>query len=198
MNRFVNNAKIITVALSMCLMTNASRTVIIEAESTQSSTVTVESITDDENVPEPASRLLTFEEAVERHDFMYKQYIKLQEAKVEAEREPKDEVKLRDYRFEALVYTTFVLETGWGESDMWKYQNNPGGIKINGVYHTFASKEEGYDYMRTLLKNRYVDVYGYDIRAIRDVYCQCGPQDYYTFMEIYEDVLVRMERGEIL
>ena len=160
----------------------------IKAQPTQTATVPGETLLDDTNTPEPATRLLTHEERVELHDRVYEQYMLLQESKAEVSEDVED-VPLVDVQFEALVRATWRLETGNGTSPMWLNNNNPGGIKLNGVYHTFSSKEEGYQYMRDLLQYNYVDVYGYDIKAIRDVYCQCGPDDYPKFMQIYEEEL---------
>lgn len=85
--------------------------------------------------------------------------------------------------------TTFNLETGNGTSPLWVHYNNPGGVKVGGRYHKYDSKEQGLEALKRLLREDYVAVYGYDIKAIRERYCQCGPEDYPKFMSMYRKEL---------
>lgn len=110
-------------------------------------------------------------------------------------REPEESYSKYDsLEFHALIRATFRYETGNGTSSMWVNMNNPGGLKCNGPgqqcsadgYRFFESKKAGLDEKVRLLEG-YVDRYGYDFRTIREVYCQCGPEDYYKFMDIYNE-----------
>ena len=104
------------------------------------------------------------------------------------------EVTTVDYQFEALVNATFNLETGYGTSDLWVYNNNAGGYKCNGSpneqctqdnYRIFDAKYESILALRELLID-YVNTYGYDLQAIRSRYCEnCGESDLNTFTELY-------------
>lgn len=95
-----------------------------------------------------------------------------------------------------MVIATWRLETGNGTSPMWLYQNNAGGIKRNGVYHTFDSQESGWKALEDLLYNDYYLVYGLDLRAIRNRYCgiECGEEDLIKFTEIYNEELAKLEK----
>ena len=96
-----------------------------------------------------------------------------------------------DYRFEALVQATWRLETGNGTSALWASCNNAGGIKQGFEYKCYPTQEQGVEALRGLLV-WYVDRFGYDFKAIRDLYCQCGEQDYYNFMQIYNEELSKL------
>lgn len=129
----------------------------------------------------------TLEELAEN----YVPEVKEQEEEIE-EQEVQEYNEYDTPEFHALVRATFRRETGNGSSSMWVNMNNPGGIKCNGPgqqcssdgYRFFESKQEGLDAQVRLLE-WYVDNYGYDFRTIREVYCQCGPEDYGKFMELY-------------
>ena len=72
----------------------------------------------------------------------------------------------------ALINATFVYETGHGESDLWLSKNNAGGIKgyYSGEYLTYESQAHGLTHLESLLKESYINVYGYDVIAIRKAY----------------------------
>ena len=89
-----------------------------------------------------------------------------------------------DKEWVALVSATWRYETGNGKSRLWTKWNNAGGIKCGSEYCTYDSKESGMEALENLLQG-YVEKYGYDFRAIRERYCQCGPEDYDKFMQIY-------------
>ena len=97
-----------------------------------------------------------------------------------------------DIRYEALVTATFRLETGNGTSRMWRENFNAGGIKCGGKYCTYSSEEEGLAALRNLL-NKYVEEFGYDLKGIRDKYCQCGPEDLPKFKGIYYEELNKLK-----
>lgn len=47
-----------------------------------------------------------------------------------------------------IMLATFILETGWGKSDLWINSNNPGGIictygQCNGDYQIYSNTKEG-------------------------------------------------------
>ena len=86
---------------------------------------------------------------------------------------------------------TWILETGNGSSPLWVHYNNAGGIKVNGVYHKYDSKEQGYKALETLIKE-YYDYYGNDLKSMREHYCQCGEEDYSKFMQILEQERSRL------
>lgn len=96
-----------------------------------------------------------------------------------------------DYRFEALVQATWRLETGNGTSYLWASCGNAGGIKQGSEYKCYPNQEQGMSELRGLL-TWYVEQFGYDFRAIRDLYCQCGEQDYINFMQIYNEELQKL------
>lgn len=76
---------------------------------------------------------------------------------------------------------------------MWLNYNNAGGIKCgNETYCSYESKEAGMEALERLLE-RYVLKYGYNIKEIRNVYCECGAQDYYDFMEVFNEELERLK-----
>lgn len=100
-----------------------------------------------------------------------------------------------DIRYEALVSATFRLETGNGTSRMWRENFNAGGIKCGGRYCTYSSEQEGLQALRNLL-DRYVEEFGYNFEAIRNKYCQCGPEDYPKFMQIYNEELNKLKQEE--
>lgn len=91
--------------------------------------------------------------------------------------------------------TTFKHETGHGESYLWKEKNNPGGIKkTKSEYAIFNSKDDGLNALRELL-SEYVEVYGFDYKAIRNRYCpltdpECA-NDYRDFMQLMEEERTR-------
>lgn len=84
--------------------------------------------------------------------------------------------------------STFRIETGNGKSFAWEVLNNPGGIKCGTEYCVYKSKEDGKAALETLLEE-YVSKYGYNLKAIRDRYCQCGGNDLEVFEEIFEEEL---------
>lgn len=131
-------------------------------------TITIVEYPTPEPKPEPDPIVVEVEEEVEEI---------IEAVYLEPEPEP-------DKEWLAFVSATWRLETGNGTSYLWEYNNNPGGIKCGTDYCTFSSKDEGMQIFEDLLQD-YVDTYGYDFRAIRDRYCQCGPEDYDKFMEIY-------------
>lgn len=103
-----------------------------------------------------------------------------------------------DYR-EVMVSALFRYETGNGESDLWVYHNNAGGIKCftsldqctSDGFQRYASKEAGMESLRYHV-DLYRDQYGDDLRAIRSVYCyQCGETDVIKFTEIYQEELAK-------
>jgi hypothetical protein len=79
---------------------------------------------------------------------------------------------------------------------LYKVNNNHGGIKCGDEYCSYLTKEEGLQALETLLKG-YVDLYGYDIKKIRSIYCpvtDIGCEgDYEKFIEIYEGELRKYE-----
>ncbi|QIK68763.1 glucosaminidase domain-containing protein [Erysipelothrix sp. HDW6C] len=106
-----------------------------------------------------------------------------------------DSVQETDYQdltstreFEALVNATFRIETGHGTSSLWLNSNNAGGIKCGVEYCEYQTPQDGMNDLRTLLQS-YVERFGYDLKAIRDLYCQCGYGDLETFTEIYNNEL---------
>lgn len=98
-----------------------------------------------------------------------------------------------NYEYEALVAATFRLETGNGTSAMWQKNYNAGGIKCGIEYCTYSSEQEGLQALRNLL-DRYVEEFGYNFEAIRNKYCQCGPEDYPKFMQIYNEELNKLKQ----
>lgn len=96
-----------------------------------------------------------------------------------------------DLRFEALVHATWRLETGNGTSYLWTAHNNAGGIRYTQEYAHFESQEEGMQVLRELLE-WYVDQFGYDFVSIRDMYCDCGGNDYEIFMQIYNEEMEKL------
>ncbi|CAM3603673.1 glucosaminidase domain-containing protein [Erysipelothrix urinaevulpis] len=109
--------------------------------------------------------------------------------------EPRETVDVTDYEnneFEALVESTWRIETGNGTSSLWTKQNNAGGIKDahTGKYKVYETKEQGKHDLRILL-SEYVKAYGYDLKSIRNRYCQCGPSDLKEFTQIYKEELNR-------
>lgn len=120
---------------------------------------------------------------------------KAEKEKARLEKLERDKAKSR----RAFLNATFVIETGNGSSYMWKHMNNPGGLKCNGPgqrcssdnYRYFSSKEEGMREKERLLQG-YFDKYGDDFKTIREIYCQCGPDDYPKFMKIYYQELNKL------
>lgn len=100
--------------------------------------------------------------------------------------------------FEALFHATFNLETGYGTSYMWLVDNNAGGIKgirPDGSYGfmRYASKEKGLKALRLKLEE-YVDMFGYDLQAIRYRYCyRCGTEDLERFTRIFNEELQKIK-----
>lgn len=97
----------------------------------------------------------------------------------------------------ALITATWRLETGNGSSYLWNTHFNAGGIKnYNNEYKSYPSKKQGLQALETLLKG-YVDLYGYDIKKIRSIYCPTTEKgcegDYEKFIEIYEGELKKYE-----
>lgn len=82
---------------------------------------------------------------------------------------------------------TIRLETGNRKSYLYVNYFNHGGIKCGLEYCSYPTKESGLSALKTLLKH-YVNKYGYDYKAIRNEYCQCGEEDYYKFMEILKEI----------
>lgn len=84
---------------------------------------------------------------------------------------------------------------------MWVYSFNAGGIKCNGDeydctldgFKVFRNEQEGMEQLENLL-NDYVDKYGYDLKSIRDRYCQCeyGYGDLELFTELYNIELEKL------
>lgn len=98
--------------------------------------------------------------------------------------EEENVVPPRDLQWEAFLSATWRLETGNGTSSLWTNGHNAGGIKCGQSYCHYETEEEGMQALERLLRI-YVDQFGYDFKAIRARYCQCGPEDYPKFMEIY-------------
>ena len=101
-----------------------------------------------------------------------------------------------DYEFEALVNTTFKLETGHGKSNLWVKHNNPGGIRCleqpctYDGWQIYETPEEGMNAMRTLLRKYYVDIFGMDLKAIRKKYCPpCSDKEFNEFKYMYDKEL---------
>ena len=46
----------------------------------------------------------------------------------------------------------FILETGWGESELYQRSNNPAGIVNNGKYRSYDTRAEGLEDMFKLLR----------------------------------------------
>lgn len=95
-------------------------------------------------------------------------------------------------KWTALVNTTIILETGHKTSYTYNVLNNYGGISCGVEYCSYESKEQGLQALETLLE-QYVDAFGYDIQAIRSVYCPISDEgcigDYEKFIEIYNEQL---------
>ena len=89
---------------------------------------------------------------------------------------------------QALVRATFRLETGNGTSQLWLKYNNAGGIKCGGEYCEYSNGAEGMQHLENLLR-KYVEKFGFNLKAIRDVYSESD--DTKLFTEIYNN-----ERGE--
>lgn len=101
--------------------------------------------------------------------------------------------ELQENKWRALVIATFRIETGNGTSYLWNQHSNAGGIKnYNNEYKSYDSKKDGLEALETLLQ-RYVDLYGYDIKKIRSIYCPVSDSgclgDYEKFIEIYKEEL---------
>ena len=66
-----------------------------------------------------------------------------------------------------VVMAMTTIETGWGKSRLFRYNNNPGGIKAKGGWAKYSSVEEGYKAMINLiatyagLMNKHSYLYGY-------------------------------------
>lgn len=63
---------------------------------------------------------------------------------------------------------TFILETGWGKSNVWQNSNNPAGIKCGKIYCNYNSKKDGHIAMKNLL-SAYVEnglLTIYDVRSV--------------------------------
>lgn len=75
---------------------------------------------------------------------------------------------------------------------MWKVHHNAGGIKCGVEYCSYESEEAGDAALEALLW-KYYEAYGTDLKAIRDVYCQCGPEDLVTFTQIYNEELNKLK-----
>lgn len=45
----------------------------------------------------------------------------------------------------------YILETGWGKSELWQQYNNPAGIKCGEKYCHYETKEEGLQAMFTIM-----------------------------------------------
>lgn len=80
--------------------------------------------------------------------------------------------------------TTFKVETGHGKSWLWQVGNNAGGIKQGNNYRMYESKEAGSKHLGDLMAD-YMKIYGDDIQTIRETYCQCGPDDWPQFEQMY-------------
>ncbi|MDE8065852.1 glucosaminidase domain-containing protein [Erysipelothrix rhusiopathiae] len=93
----------------------------------------------------------------------------------------------------AFVNATWRIETGNGTSQLWLEYNNPGGIKCGAEYCSYDSQKSGLIALNSLLIE-YWEVYGMDIKAIRERYCQCGVDDYLQFMKIYHEELKKEQR----
>lgn len=95
-------------------------------------------------------------------------------------------------QWRALVNTTIILETGHKTSYAYNVLNNFGGISCGSEYCTYETREQGLQALETLLE-QYVDAFGYDIQAIRSVYCPISDEgcigDYEKFIEIYNEQL---------
>lgn len=65
-----------------------------------------------------------------------------------------------------------ALETGWGSSEQAMYKNNPGGLKINGVYHTFDTLEAG---MESLAKTVHTHVIEHGETDLEDFAAHYAP-----------------------
>lgn len=103
------------------------------------------------------------------------------------------EPKWRDPKYVAFVNATWRIETGNGTSQLWLEYNNPGGIKCGSEYCFYDSQKSGLEALNSLLIE-YWEVYGMDIKAIRQRYCQCGDDDFQKFMEIYNEELKKEQR----
>lgn len=73
------------------------------------------------------------------------------------------------------VMSVFILETGWGESNLYKESNNPAGIVYNRSYRSYKSREEGIEDMYRLLRDYtkgYISYVGKrnTVKQIRDVW----------------------------
>lgn len=90
---------------------------------------------------------------------------------------------------------TWRLETGNGTSPLWVEHRNAGGIKCGSdAYCSYASIESGWQSLEELLAV-YVDTFGYDLAAIREVYCyQCGDSDLNAFTQIFYEELEKEQK----
>lgn len=73
------------------------------------------------------------------------------------------------------VMSVFILETGWGKSDLYKESNNPAGIVYNRSYRSYKSREEGIEDMYRLLRDYTKGNISYvgkrnTVKQIRDVW----------------------------
>ena len=92
----------------------------------------------------------------------------------------------------AILRTTFFIETGYGKSELWNVYNNPGGIKRNGSYVKYDTKEQGWEDMNLVIDNL-LELANGNIKEMRLMYCPISDNacdgDLELFMEIYEKEL---------
>ena len=89
---------------------------------------------------------------------------------------------------------TWRLETGNGTSNLWLNSFNAGGIKCGDSYCQYDNEEHGMSILKDILID-YVNVYGYDLKSIRQRYCgiHCGDSDLITFTEIFNEELTKQK-----
>lgn len=113
---------------------------------------------------------------------------RLEKEKLEKEEHEESSIFI-DRDFEALVQATWRLETGNGSSELWRLNNNAGGIRCGKVYCSYESKSVGMASLRRLLQG-YVNKHGYDLEAIRNIYSESNDTE--LFRQIYNE-----EKGKI-
>lgn len=109
-----------------------------------------------------------------------------------------NELKYLKRKWTASLNATVRLETGNKSSYRYVNNFNHGGIKFcenvdASGYCIYDSLEQGRDHFESLMYNKYYLKYGFDFKSMREEYCQCGPEDYPKFMEIYYEELEKLD-----
>ena len=91
----------------------------------------------------------------------------------------------------AFALATFILETGWGRSELWINGNNASGIictygECYGEYQMYATKEEGIRAMFDTLQ-KYIDNLGLTtVDEIRSLWSQT--EDSQLILQLMEEI----------